>query len=61
MRKGQFPSGSGDCENPVAETTSLGEQFGFNGTPTVVFPNGHTQSGYSPMPQLEEIIRKNQK
>ncbi|WP_118811720.1 DsbC family protein [Neisseria bergeri] len=60
MRKGKFPAGGGICDNPVAETTSLGEQFGFNGTPTLVFPNGRTQSGYSPMPQLEEIIRKNQ-
>lgn len=61
MRKGEFPSGSGNCENPVAETTALGEQFGFNGTPTLVFPNGKTQSGYSPMPQLAEVIRQNQK
>ncbi|MBG9974314.1 DsbC family protein [Neisseria gonorrhoeae] len=60
MRKGKFPVGGSICDNPVAETTSLGEQFGFNGTPTLVFPNGRTQSGYSPMPQLEEIIRKNQ-
>lgn len=61
MRKGKFPAGKADCENPVAETTSLGEQFGFNGTPTLVFPNGYTQSGYSPMPHLEETIKKNQK
>ena len=60
MRKGKFPSGNGKCDNPVAETTSLGEQFGFNGTPTLVFPNGRTQSGYSPMPMLKEIIEKNQ-
>ena len=60
MRKGKLPSGKANCENPVAETTSLGEQFGFNGTPTVVFPNGRSQSGYSPMPHLKEIIEKNQ-
>lgn len=60
MRQNKFPNGSGNCENPVAETTSLGEQLGFNGTPTLVFPNGRTQSGYSPMPQLQEIIEKNQ-
>ena len=61
MRKGQFPSGKANCDNPVAETTSLGEQFGFNGTPTLVFPNGHSQSGYSPMPHLKKIIEDNQK
>ena len=61
MRKGQFPSGKANCKNPVAETTSLGEQFGFNGTPTLVFPNGRSQSGYSPMPHLKKIIEDNQK
>ena len=61
MRKGQFPSGKANCDNPVAETTSLGEQFGFNGTPTLVFPNGRSQSGYSPMPHLKKIIEDNQK
>jgi putative thiol:disulfide interchange protein dsbC len=39
----------------------LGEQFGFNGTPTLVFPNGRSQSGYSPMPHLKKIIEDNQK
>lgn len=61
MREGKMPSGSAQCDNPVAETTSLGEQLGFHGTPAIVFPNGRTQSGYSPMPQLQEIIEKNQK
>ncbi|QEY23666.1 DsbC family protein [Neisseria animalis] len=60
MRGGKMPQGEANCENPVAETTSLGEQLGFNGTPTLVFPNGRTQSGYSPMPMLQEIIEKNQ-
>ncbi|STZ76877.1 DsbC family protein [Bergeriella denitrificans] len=60
MRSGKMPAGAGGCDNPVAETTSLGEQLGFNGTPTLVFPNGRTQSGYSPMPMLKEIIEQNQ-
>lgn len=50
-----------ECSNPVAQTTALGESFGFNGTPTVVFPNGKTQSGYLPMPELEIVIKQNQK
>lgn len=61
MREGKAPAAAKACDNPVAETMSLGEQFGFNGTPTLVFPNGRTQSGYSPMPHLKEIIEKNQK
>ncbi|MDO1510742.1 MULTISPECIES: DsbC family protein [unclassified Neisseria] len=60
MREGKMPPKVADCENPVAETTSLGEQLGFNGTPAIVFPNGRTQSGYSPMPHLQEAIEKNQ-
>ncbi|MCF7521538.1 DsbC family protein [Neisseria sp. ZJ106] len=61
MRQGVFPKNTQACDNPVAETTSLGEQLGFNGTPTLIFPNGRTQSGYSPMPVLEKIISQNQK
>lgn len=60
MREGKMPPQAAACDNPVAETTSLGEQLGFTGTPTIVFPNGHTQSGYSPMPQLQETIAANQ-
>ncbi len=61
MRQGKAPAQVAECENPVAETMSLGEQLGFNGTPTLVFPNGKTQSGYAPMPQLQETIKANQK
>ena len=60
MREGKLPATAKTCDNPVAETTSLGEQLGFSGTPTLVFPNGRTQSGFSPMPQLQEMIEKNQ-
>ena len=60
MREGRMPPQVKVCDNPVAETTSLGEQLGFHGTPALVFPNGKTQSGYSPMPQLEQIIKQNQ-
>ncbi|WP_373796952.1 DsbC family protein [Neisseria dentiae] len=60
MREGKMPPQVADCENPVAETTSLGEQLGFHGTPALVFPNGRTQSGYSPLPQLQKTIESNQ-
>ncbi len=61
MREGKMPARVADCKNPVNETTALGESFGFNGTPTIVFPNGQVQSGFAPLPQLEEIIKANQK
>ncbi|MDO5638437.1 MAG: DsbC family protein [Neisseria sp.] len=60
MRQGKLPPQAAACDNPVAETTSLGEQLGFTGTPTLVFPNGRTQSGFSPMPQLQQTISANQ-
>ncbi|QEY26923.1 DsbC family protein [Neisseria zalophi] len=60
MREGKLPPQVATCDNPVAETTSLGEQLGFNGTPSLVFPNGRSQSGYSPLPQLLQIIAGNQ-
>ena len=61
MRQGKQPAQVADCPNPVAETTALGNRFGFNGTPTLVFPNGKVQSGYAPMPHLQEAIEANQK
>lgn len=60
MRQGKMPPAAPACDNPVAETVSLGEQLGFNGTPTLVFPNGRSQSGYSPLPQLQQQIEANQ-
>lgn len=61
MREGKMPPQVAECENPVEETTSLGEQLGFHGTPALVFPNGRTQSGYSPLQQLQKTIEENQK
>ncbi|OSI11893.1 DsbC family protein [Neisseria canis] len=61
MRKGEMPPAVAECDNPVEETTSLGEQLGFTGTPAVIFPNGKVQAGYSPKAQLEQAIRSNQK
>lgn len=61
MRENKMGAKVSECANPVKETTALGESFGFNGTPTLVFPNGKSQSGYVPQPHLEEIIKQQQK
>lgn len=61
MREGKLPPKVAECKTHLDETMELGEKFGFNGTPTLVFPNGKTQSGYLPLPQLEEVLRANQK
>ena len=62
MREGKMPPAVSDCAKAASmqQTLALSEQLGFNGTPTLVFPNGTVQSGYSPMPALEEQIRANQ-
>ena len=60
MRKGEMPPKVAECDNPIAETTALGEQLGFSGTPTIVLPNGKVQSGYAPKTQLEALIKANQ-
>ncbi|EGZ44095.1 DsbC family protein [Neisseria wadsworthii] len=61
MRKGVMPDSVAECDNPITETTSLGEQLGFTGTPAVIFPNGKVQAGYSPKAQLEQALKNNQK
>ncbi len=60
MRKGTKPLQVSKCANPVQETMVLGESMGFVGTPTLIFPNGRSQSGYAPKAQLEEAIKNNQ-
>lgn len=60
MREGKLPPEVAECPNPVAKTTALGNSFGFNGTPTIIFPNGKVQAGYVPLPQLEVLIKQNQ-
>jgi len=60
MREGKKIPESASCANPVADTMALGSQFGFNGTPTIVFPNGKRQAGYAPYAQLLEAIKENQ-
>lgn len=60
MREGRMPNKAASCGNPVAETVSLGEQLGFTGTPTLVFPNGKIQPGYAPAAQLQKILETNQ-
>lgn len=62
MREGKMPPAVSDCAKAATmqQTLALSDQLGFNGTPTLVFPNGTVQSGYSPMPALEEQIRANQ-
>ena len=45
------------CDNnPVAKHYRLGGEFGVNGTPALVLPNGTVQPGYVPPAQLAQIL-----
>lgn len=48
------------CDTPIERTLQLAHKLGFTGTPTLVFPNGKVQAGYSPAAALQEAIAKNQ-
>ncbi len=60
MREGKAPAKVAACPNPVEKTIALGEELGFTGTPTVVFPNGQVQMGYAPQDVLQQAIEQNQ-
>lgn len=61
MREQKAPPQVAVCDNPVKDTISLGESFGFTGTPTIVFPDGSVQQGYSPKEALEKTLTAAQK
>ena len=61
MRHGKEPASVANCSNPVEDTMKLGNKFGFDGTPTMVFPNGKTISGLMRKNELEQELIKNQK
>lgn len=60
MREGKKPPKVPECNTTLQDTLKLGESLGFNGTPTIVFPNGKIYPGFAPMPKLKELIEQNQ-
>lgn len=61
MRKGKMPPTVKECPNPITDVIALGSSLGFDGTPTLVFPNGKTVSGVLPKEALDIELDKNQK
>lgn len=47
------------CANPVAAQYALGDQFGVNGTPAVIFEDGTLQPGYLPALQMAQRLGLN--
>lgn len=54
-KAGEDP-GNGSCVNPVEAQYQLGQRMGVNGTPTLVFPDGHVAPGYVTPEQLEQQL-----
>ncbi|HEY5717855.1 MAG TPA: DsbC family protein [Motiliproteus sp.] len=47
------------CDNPVAAQYELGQQFGVNGTPALVFEDGSLMPGYVPAERLAAFLEMN--
>jgi thiol:disulfide interchange protein DsbC len=58
FESGALPQNNGDCENPVAATSALGQKLRVTATPTLVFADGSVIPGALPAPRIEaEIVQ----
>jgi thiol:disulfide interchange protein DsbC len=48
------------CPNPVDAHLALGQQFGVQGTPTIVLEDGETLPGYVPANRLKQMLESRQ-
>ena len=56
MLKGQAPTASGACDNPIDAIKALGERINVRATPTVFLMNGQKVPGAIPLAQLEKLV-----
>jgi thiol:disulfide interchange protein DsbC len=56
MIKGQAPTASGNCENPIEANQALGQRINVRATPTVFLMNGQKVPGAIPLAQLEKLV-----
>jgi thiol:disulfide interchange protein DsbC len=57
MRDGKALSGSESCDTAALEKIqALGDKYGINGTPALVFPNGRMVAGALPKEQIESLL-----
>ncbi len=47
---------SKSCRSAVEDGFTLGQQFGVQGTPTIVLPNGEMGEGYAPALRIIEMV-----
>jgi thiol:disulfide interchange protein DsbC len=53
MHDGKALSGADNCDTPLERIHDLGEKLGIDGTPTLIFGNGHLVAGVLAQDQLE--------
>ncbi|MBM4190436.1 MAG: DsbC family protein [Betaproteobacteria bacterium] len=58
MLKGDLPSNKGDCANPLDAVMALGQKMRVNGTPTLIFTNGHRAPGFIPADRIEGLLQE---
>ncbi len=56
MLKGQAPTASGNCDNPIEANQALGQRINVRATPTVFLMNGQKVPGAIPLAQLEKLV-----
>jgi thiol:disulfide interchange protein DsbC len=55
---GALPSNNGECDNPLAATSALGQKMKVNATPTLVFADGSVIPGALPAARLEAEFKQ---
>lgn len=58
MLNGALPANKGDCANPLDAVMALGQKMRVNGTPTLIFTNGHRAPGFVPANRIEALLQE---
>ncbi|AOA59788.1 DsbC family protein [Acinetobacter larvae] len=55
IAKGVIPTASADCPNPVARNLALGKRLAIQGTPAIIFADGHVVMGAYSATEIQNI------
>ncbi len=50
------PAAAADCKHPLQDNVQLGQKYGVNGTPTIIFTDGSRAPGAVPIAQIEQRV-----
>lgn len=56
MLRGSLPKNDGSCDTPLAKTAELGKKLNIQGTPAIIFADGHRVPGAIPAAKLEQML-----